>query len=98
MSIFMTGEGSSTSHLAVLTDVGTVASDFDSSWPFFPIGLASITAANRGRLGTLFDCWWRQTGVADADTFPNDAAARQFVAMGPWILPWTGDGTAPLIT
>lgn len=97
MSLAMTAEGYASGPLALLTDIGTIANDLDTSWPFFPIGLCSITLNNKGRHGSVFDMWLKPTSVLDGDTFPNDANARQFIAMGPLILPWTGDATAPLL-
>lgn len=93
-----TGEGFGSAVLANVTDVGTQANDFDGAWPFLPIGVASTTLNNRGRHGSFFDLWWKPVSVNSADTFPNDAATRRFVAMGPLILPWTGDATIPLLT
>lgn len=92
------GESFGSTLLAELTDIGTVVNSFENAWAFFPIGIASTTASNRGRHGSLADIWWKPTGISDADTFPNDANNRQFVAFGCLILPWTGGTDVPLIT
>lgn len=81
-----------------LTNIGTVANSIDNSWSFFPIGIASTTAGNRGRHGSMVDIWWRPISVSDGDTFPNSSSNRQFVAFGPLIFPWTNSTDVPLIT
>lgn len=93
LRVQLTGEGSDTNFLANTTSIGTIINDFDSNWSIFPIGFISSTIANRGRLGNLFDLWWKPSGVADGDTFPNDSANRQFVAFACLLFPWTGDST-----
>lgn len=84
--------------LPELTNIGTVVNSFENAWSFFPIGIGSTTASNRGRHGSLADIWWKPTSVSDADTFPNDANNRQFVAFGCLIFPWTNGTDIPLIT
>jgi hypothetical protein len=91
------GESDTNGLLANTTDIGTIANDFDGNWPFFPIGLYSTNAGSKGRIGNIFDLWWRPSGVSSGDTFPNNASTRQFIAMGPLILPWTGDSTTALL-
>jgi len=82
-----------------LTDIGTVVNSFDSAWPFFGIGIGSTTLNHKGRHGSLFDLWYKPVSVNDADTFPNDANDRKFVAFGPLIMPWhPGGATVPLLT
>ncbi len=97
INIALTGEAQNTSQLSQLADIGTVADDTDSAWPFFPVGLISVTASNRGWKGTLADLWWSPVSVADADTFPNDAANRQFVRFGGLLFPWTGSTDVPAL-
>lgn len=96
MVLALTGEGavSAGSILPTVVGLGDATNDFDNTWPLFPIGLASITANHKGRHGSLFDLWWRPTGVGQADTFPNDVS-RQFIAMGDLVLPW--NGSVPVI-
>ena len=83
--------------LSQIANIGNIPDDTDSAWPFFPVGITSTTAANRGWKGTLADIWWSPIGVADADTFPNNAAARQFVRFAGFIFPWTGGADVPLL-
>lgn len=93
------GEGDTTTLLCNVTSVGTIVNDFDSNWPIFSIGLyENVAASSRGKLGKVFDLWWKPSGATDGDTFPNDSNNRQFVCMGCLILPWTSDSTAPLLT
>ncbi len=67
----------------------TVVNDLSAEAPMMPIGLASDTASNRGRHGSLFDLWWGLQGFASGDTYPNDAT-RQFAQHGDLISPWNG--------
>lgn len=89
---------SSASPLYSMTDIGTVQNSFSSEWPMFPIGLISITALNKGRHANVPDMWMKPTTLATGDTFPNDAANRQFVALGDFIFPWTGTSVSPALT
>ncbi len=98
INISLTGEAQNTSQLSQLADIGTVADDTDSAWPFFNVGLISVTTSNRGWKGTLADLWWSDVSVADADTFPNNAAAREFVRFAGLFFPWTGGSDVPLLT
>ncbi len=102
-NMFATGEnaqavGNSIVAADASLGLGSVPNDFDAAWPFYPIGIGSSQASHRGRHGSLFDLWWRPNAVNDADTFPNNAATRQFVAMANLIHPWVGDSTVPLLT
>lgn len=99
MTITLTGEGTSAGLLANVSPTSSQTNDFDSTWDFSPIGLASDTTSNKGRHGMLNDLWWAPLSVTDADTFPNDANDRQFVKMGGLLLPWDPAGsTIPLLT
>lgn len=97
-SLFWTAEGASSTLLANLADVGSVANDFDANWPVFPIGIASTQLSHKGRHGTITDLWWSPNGIASADTLPNNAGTRDFAVLGNLIFPWTGDATTPLLT
>jgi len=96
----MTAEATlgSPSSLPALAGVGDAANDYDSNWPFFPIGLVSTTVSNKGRHGSLFDAWVKPSGVSNGDTFPNDVNDRRFFAVGQFLHPWTANSTAPVIT
>jgi hypothetical protein len=91
-----TSEGDSAALAAVTL---TSANDFDSAYDLFPIGFYSTTASHRGRHGTLFDAYLGNSTVADGDTYPNDAANRQWVQVGTGlVLPWGIAATAPVRT
>lgn len=62
--------------------------DISGNWPFFGMGLFSLTAANRGRHGNPFDLWWGLTAANEADGYPSGAPVKQFVQVGDLILPW----------
>lgn len=100
MNMACTGEGDPDGSLFIASDatIGGIANQLNSEWSMFPMGVCSLTTNNVGRHGSLFDIWWKPIGISDADTLPNDAANRDFVALGSIILPWTGDATIPLIT
>lgn len=83
--------------LAEQSLISTQPNSFDGSWSIFPIGLASSAAGNVGRLGSMYDLWWRPAGANYCDTFPNDSSARRLVALGDLIFPWKNDSTVPLI-
>jgi hypothetical protein len=83
--------------LPQVTGIGSSANTFDGQWPVLPMGLAAAATGNAGRLGNIYDLWWRPSGINDADTFPNNAATRQFCAMGNLIFPWVGDSTVALL-
>lgn len=104
-NIFMTGENNTNAQGSFnlcasdpTQGMGSVPNDFDGQWPFYPVGIGSVSANHRGRHGTLFDLWWRPIAVNDADSFPNNAATRQFMALGNLIFPWVGDATTALLT
>lgn len=78
-------------------NIGTSPNTFDGQWPVLPMGVAASAASNAGRLGNIYDLWWRPTGLVDGDTFPNNDTTRQFVVMGGLIFPWVGDTTSPLL-
>lgn len=96
-TIRYSGEGDTSGLLPNTANVGFTPNEFDGTYPFYPIGIYSITASHRGRHGNLFDLWWRSASISDGDTFPSSPTARQFVCMGPLILPWPGDSTIPLL-
>lgn len=86
VSIYMTGES------VAGVPVGqshNFAGDLSGEWPIAPIGLASLTASNRDRLGTVADLWWGADTAPQGQTYPNDAT-RLFVQFGVLIFPWDG--------
>lgn len=98
ITLGLTGESfASSSFLPNLTNIGDTPNESDGTWSQFPIGIASVTTANRGRKGSLFDLWWKPFGLANGTTSPSDAS-RVLITMGPFILPWTADATAPLLS
>jgi len=93
---FFLSEGTNAGLAYSTTDVGTVANQLDSTWPLFPFGLCSQTPGVKGRHGNVYDLWCRPSGVAVADTFPNDPALRRLVAFGELVFPWTNGADVPL--
>lgn len=92
------GESAGGTILAQLTNVGSVVNEISLVNSMFPIPMFSNRFEVRGRHGALFDIWWRSSSVAaDATTFPNNAATRQFATLGNLVIPWTGDATDPLL-
>ncbi len=91
------GSVNSPTSLAAATGIGTAVNTFDGTWPVLPLGYA-LSQASSGRLGNIVDLWAKPTSIADADSFPNDPANRQFVAMGGLVYPWDGSANPPLLT
>lgn len=91
------------------TGIGTAVNTFSSQWPVLPVGIAtdSLSTSNGGtsgvgytggnvpggKLGNIYDMWWRPSGLALGDSFPNNAATRQYMSIGEVVVPWIGDGT-----
>jgi hypothetical protein len=103
-SYFFRGRGSGTFNLtfcsegitsSLLTTALSSLNDFDSTIPFFPIGIASVTASHRGRHGSIYDMWYGlATPGVTGDTFPADLT-RTFALFGDVIVPW--NGTTPVV-
>ena len=77
--------------------IGTCPNTFSNEWPVFPIGIAANATGNGGRLGNVYDLWWKPIGINNGDTMQTDLTARNYVALGDLILPWKGDSTVPLL-
>ena len=90
------------------TGIGTAVNTFSSDWPVLPIGLATASysttnggtsgvavtnALYGGKIGNIYDMWWRPSGLASGDSFPNNAATRQYMSIIEVVVPWVGDGT-----
>lgn len=71
-----------------------LASEFDTSYPMLPMGLACYNSGYRGRCGVVFDLWSGCPSLLEGDTYPSDGT-KQFVQMGDLILPW--DRSVPQI-
>lgn len=84
--------------LCQATGIGTAVNTFSSLWPAMPVGLCASSPFNAGRLGQVADLYWKPTGLSDGDSFPNNAATKNFIVLGNLVFPWTGDGTTPLLT
>jgi hypothetical protein len=96
-NISLTGENAPGLSNSLLANVAAPGQNsFDSTWPFYPLGIAA-NSVHPGRHGTLYDLWWKHVGINNADTLPNDPALRKFAALGTLIHPWTGDATGPLL-
>lgn len=83
--------------VATQNGIGTCPNTFSGEWPVIPMGVAANAVGNAGRLGNVYDMWWKPSGINDGDTMPDDLNARDLVALGDIILPWTGDDTVPLM-
>lgn len=92
-SCILTSEGSSTLPGFVSTIYGTFANEVDLGWSIWPMGIASITAGVRGRIGSMTDMWWGSRGAITGDTY--DVTSKTFAQFGDLIVPW--NGTVPLI-
>jgi hypothetical protein len=67
----------------------TTADSQSGAWPMSPMGVATESALNMGRKGTLYDMWWSSTTRSTLDTYPSDSS-RQFVQFSDMIFPWNG--------
>lgn len=86
IALYMTGESVAGSPIG---QSHNFAGDVTGEWPVAPIGLASLTASNRDRYGTVADLWWGADTAPQGQTYPNDAT-RTFVQFGVLIFPWDG--------
>lgn len=91
------------------TGIGSAVNTFSGEWPVLPLGVATNATATTdggssgsqptvpppfGRIANLHDMWWRPSGLATGDSFPNNPATRQFMSIGDIVVPWVGDATA----
>lgn len=67
-----------------------VANELTGEWPLSPVGIVSSLPSYRGRMGLVPDMWWTSTALVSGQTFPN-TAARNFIVVGNFVLPWNGD-------
>lgn len=85
MTMFLTTEvAQSTSLPATMI----TANDLSGNYPFFPTGLYSNTASNKGRHGSLFDLWYGITATNEGDQYPATGTTKQFSQIGDLIFPW----------
>lgn len=95
-SFYMTGEAAN--GVLVGQSWGS-ANSLTSEWPVGNIGLFTLATAKEGRHGEVNDLWWVSSGLADADTMDVDddgdtpANDRDYVVIGDFLFPWTGDST-----
>ena len=91
-----TGEGNS--HLNMIEHgLADQVDDITGELGMYEIGFVCHIVGARGQRGAVSDLWWGPTDVASTgDTFPVDASDRQFVQMGVYVFPWTGDSTIPV--
>lgn len=89
---FLTGEGYAGNPLVAKILVADAQS---GGWFMAPIGLASETALNVGRKGSLYDFYWGSRTRVTGDTYPADGS-YQFAQFGDFIVPW--NGTLPVVT
>jgi hypothetical protein len=96
MQIYCMGVGRTALNLMERAEAAVVEEISGEAF-FAEIGYDCPTTGGRGPKGKAFDMWWGQHQVAfDGDTYPNSPTAREFVQMGCFVLPWTGDATVPL--
>lgn len=67
----------------------TGANELSGEWELNPVGIVSLTAGVRGRLGQLADVWFAPTSMTLGQTMPANTS-RQFCCMGQMVLPWDG--------
>jgi len=95
MEIYATGAGMVNANIMERTEL-SMPEEIGGEMVLTEIGLVSTTVGSRGVKGKLTDIFWGQYQVALAgDTYPNNALAREFVQIGHWVFPWTGDATIP---
>lgn len=89
MAMFLTGEGirSASAATVLLGERDTSANVISGNYPFYPIGLYSDTASNKGRHGTMVDLWWGLGSLADTTTYPL-AGTKNFIHSGAFVIPW----------
>lgn len=70
-----------------------IPDETSQEWHIWPMGLQSLTAGRRGRIGRPYDVWW-----VNAETHSNfqfgafmpEDGTRQFVKIGHMLFPWDG--------
>lgn len=88
-----------TSFISFLEQLPTIAEEWDNEFFALEEHFISIVVGSRGPKGSAIDSWLGQTAIyASGDTFPVSTTVREFVAIGPWIWPWTGDATIPQVS
>lgn len=80
--------------------IGQVPNSVDSSYGFWPIGIAGTTAGLVGRMGSFYDLWIGSSAVATADRYPldTDVPPGQFIQIGSYVLRWLDNTTALALT
>ncbi len=74
----------------------TEVNSISEEWEFYPIGIMSITAPNRGRLGEVVDMWYCSEGFFGEDFNRNgvlftDTEDRIVATFDSIVLPWNGE-------
>lgn len=92
--LVLTAEGTTSVQGVSDTNYGHVANELTGEWPFWPLGVACIEAPSRGRHATMVDMWAGSAAVPTGDTY--DASSKDFIQVGPLILPWDG-ATTPVM-
>ncbi len=90
-------EGTSTGAAIADSTWGNAINDIDSSWPLYPIAVASTTATTKGRHGTLQDLYWGSQAIAVGEGYPADGT-NSWVQIGGLVFPWGGDSTGLSLT
>lgn len=90
-TLVLTAEGTTSVQGVSDTNYGHVANELTGEWPFWPLGVACVTSPSRGRHATMVDMWAGSAAVPTGDTY--DARSKDFIQVGPLILPWDGATT-----
>lgn len=88
-TMFMQTEGNTSGIGPADGNYGNAANQIDSSWPMWPIGVASKTSGVTGRHGSVFDMWLASTSRNSGDRYPA-AGSGLFAQFGSIIVPWNG--------
>lgn len=87
MAMSLTAEGFFT---ALLGDTQAYPNDLSGLYPLYPLGLNCVTAPNRGRHGTLADCYAPVDGQPDGCRYPDatQPPEGQWAQFGSIVVPW----------
>jgi len=92
------GDGNTASFVWTGSIAGDTAEEWDGELNVTDVLFFGIYTGSRGPKGKMCDVFWSQYQVlSKGDTFPANAAQRDWVHLGAFCLPWTGDATVPLI-
>lgn len=97
--LMLGGSGSSSQPLMDDVSDTNVVEEWDNQTYADELHLFNIDTGSRGPKGSLYDCWFAQHQIASTgDTMPGSPTVREFVVMGPFVMPWTNDATIPQVS